>query len=319
MKKFVAIGIVLLVLGAALFAGGFILSGGKISAMNISTGLFNINLGGDGGTYQQNEYVFDAKGVEALDIDTASDDVRLGFSDDGKVHVLCSESKNYKYTFKEGRTLKIKSGDQGFFLFNINLFGLSRRDDLTVLVPRDAVYDLNVSTASGNVRFSETMVFGDLSIDTASGDMSFGTFSAGSADVDTASGNVRLESANVAKRLSVGTTSGEVSVEDCKAGSLSVSTTSGDIEFGRAEVGSANFSTTSGEVDFGLLDSSGSVTVSTTSGDVDGTLAGSMSDYAITSDTTSGSNSLPSRTKGGEKKLNVDTTSGDIDIEFRGD
>ncbi len=299
MKKLLAIGAVLLVLGAALFTGGFILSGGKISAMNISTGPFNIYLGG-GGTFQRNEYIFDAKGVEALDIDTTSDDVRLGYSDDGKIHVLCSESENYKYTFKEGKTLKIKSGDQRFFLFNINLFGLSRRDDLTVLVPMEAVYDLNVSTVSGSVRLPEAMSFWNLSVSTTSGDMSLGTFFAESTDLDTTSGEVRIDSADVSERLGI-------------------STTSGDIELETASVGSAKFSTVSGEVEFGLLDSSGDVTVSTTSGDVDGTLAGQMSDYAITSDTTSGSNSLPGRTKGGSKKLNVDTTSGDIDIEFRED
>ncbi len=58
------------------------------------------------------------------------------------------------------------------------------------------------------------------------------------------------------------------------------------------------------------------ISLKATTGDVSGSVKGSIADYTITSDTSTGDNSLPKYNESGDRHLSVKTSTGDIEIRF---
>ena len=87
-----------------------------------------------------------------------------------------------------------------------------------------------------------------------------------------------------------------MSADGLTAGSLTAETSSGDVLLERSQ----------GE----------DLRVTTVSGDVELCLFGAAGDYAVSTATASGRVSVPSGAAGGEKRVEITTNSGDIDVSI---
>jgi hypothetical protein len=179
---------------------------------------------------------------------------------------------------------------------------------------------LEVAAGSGDVRVREAS--GRVKFTSGSGDF-FATSIDGRVDGSTGSGDINIERIVGDADLSSG--SGDISV-DASAGVLKAKTGSGDLEF-RSHAGSADVATSSGEIDFTASSNEGDVFLKTSSGDVSVTLLG-VTSMEMSVMTTSGTieSKVPIVLKeatrrrlvglmdGGQLKLAIETTSGDITV-----
>lgn len=177
--------------------------------------------------------------------------------------------------------------------------------DLTVGVPRGQT--LSVYQAAGSV--TVTNVHGDLVIDTHSADVST-TGTAGPLSVDVGSGDILVTDADGTVELDTG--SGDVVARGVRGDLLYVDTGSGDVTAEAVQVRDLRIDTGSGdvEVDNG---SASDITIDTGSGTVEVDLSDSPDEVAI--DT--GSGSVTVRVPASySARVNIETSSGDIDLEF---
>lgn len=181
---------------------------------------------------------------------------------------------------------------------------------------------VSLSTTSGNIITGG--ISGESTVSTTSGDIT--TALLGGGTVSTTSGEVRITEAE--KNLSVNSVSGDVRVESLNA-PFRFNTTSGEIIVENGS-GSGKASSVSGDIRLSLTDAlTGNLTLNTTSGDIVLALPETSSFY-LDFDSTSGScntffddrlsfNKRGNQASGeygsnSENKLNVSTTSGDLQI-----
>ena len=176
---------------------------------------------------------------------------------------------------------------------------------------------LSISTASGMIVLDKVRTAGALSIRATSGSIHLSDIKCGGdLSIDGTSGSLRLETIWVGGSLMAGRTSGTITGEaiTCK-GDLLLQTNSGAIHVDDASAASLQARATSGSLKFEDL-MANDIHLETTSGAIRATIKGKMSDYTITSSTTSGSNNLPEYQTGAEKTLVAKATSGSIKVKF---
>lgn len=132
----------------------------------------------------------------------------------------------------------------------------------------------------------------------------------------TTSGSIKL-SGIAARDISSTSSSGSENLSNIEAsGNLAANSTSGSIHLDSIAVGAnVSLESSSGSIHFDKFAAGGDLNFKATSGTIKGTIEGQESDYSIMSHSTSGSNNLES-TRTGDKKLDVNTTSGSVHISF---
>ena len=169
--------------------------------------------------------------------------------------------------------------------------------DITAMLPEDLA--LNISTGSGDIDLDDRTAPVDIS--TGSGDV-VAAHMDGGLDMTTGSGDLHLTGVKGLLKFSSG--SGDVSVTEA-AGRAEISTGSGDVEIDRAG-GDVKVSTGSGDIDVGTLE--GDLHARASSGDV------MVLDHNGEADIETSSGDVALRTGSGEGVVNIDTSSGDVDI-----
>ena len=135
-------------------------------------------------------------------------------------------------------------------------------------------------------------------------------------DLSSTSGDIRLADIETSKDIHESTSSGIGSFEKIKANSLVSSTTSGGIYMSDVTTADAiKASCSSGGIRFDNISSGNKMSFSSTSGSVRGSIDDKESDFSIIAKATSGSNNLKN-SRDGIKTLDVNTTSGNINITF---
>ena len=229
--------------------------------------------------------------IKEIRISEYSEDIVIKESDTDKVFV--------KYYQNEKNSLKIVEKDgvltlereRDYIDFNINLF--AKDTDTVVSVPKGYGGIISVNASSSDVE-----IYG-VSPDKTS--------------VDVSSGSVSLENVKGGE-LSLESTSGEIELSDVNASFVKCKTTSGEVEFENLTCDLIECKTTSGEIEFSDVDSK-DIKFYSSSGSIEGNLLKRKSDYKISVRTTSGDTDLyPSDS--GERKLDIETTSGDVKIDF---
>jgi hypothetical protein len=252
-------------------------------------------------------------GGSSLAINAQSDDIVLGRSADRQFHVRATV-RGWGWGGEPDDVLRragveIRSDDgvvrvvapsRGFQFGNLGV-------ELHVDVPQGAPVTIEtvsgdvtasaldgavaVTTVSGDVRLSETA--GALTITTTSGDVQLRDGRASGATVKTSSGDVDLR--GVAGPTSVNTLSGDIAVRDAADVTLGLQSTSGDVRFD------------------GTLASGGASVLKSTSGDLNVRVANPALD--MTHDTVSGDIDIEVEQQASAPKLQLNTTSGDIQVK----
>jgi hypothetical protein len=164
---------------------------------------------------------------------------------------------------------------------------------------------LDIKTTSGDISLNE--IVGPLSIVTTSGDISLEDSQVLGANIATTSGEVYLD--GVTNTVIVQTISGDVVIDGGNQARLELSSTSGKISYrGTLASGSHLLNSISGEVSLNLPESSSFVIdANSISGEI-------SSDFPINT-TISSENTLQGQVGSGDALLQINTTSGDINIE----
>lgn len=176
--------------------------------------------------------------------------------------------------------------------------------------------DINVKNSSGSISFSD-VTGADITANNTSGGIRMENVkSSGKVQAESSSGSVRFTNVKAEDDLLGKATSGSIKLEKVSCDDLTLKSNSGSIHLNDVKAeGSFEAKNSSGGIHFDALEVGKDISMSATSGSVRGTLIGSEDDYSIISKTTSGGNNLTD-SRNGSKSLDVNTTSGSINIKF---
>ena len=171
--------------------------------------------------------------------------------------------------------------------------------EIELTVPSDFAAAADIKTANSPIRIDGIAFWGALTAATSNGNIKVENVSA--QDMQITTSNASLVVTNVASRSDIVLKSSNGRVTATHAESektLRITTSNSHIECAKCRA-----------VDF---------TFATSNARISAVLPDQMTDYAVTSRTSNGSNSLPTQYDGGPKRLQATTSNGSIDIQFEG-
>lgn len=128
---------------------------------------------------------------------------------------------------------------------------------------------LDAQSTSGDMDYADSIVSGDITIDTVSGKIRCSNVSvSGDINMETTSGNVTLSDVTAAKAMQIETVSGDIKLESCDADSLWLKSTSGNVSGTLLTEKKFLTNTTSGRVNVPGSSSGGKCEIKTTSGNI---------------------------------------------------
>lgn len=309
-----------------------------LGALLIAAGVFvGVTLGWD---YSPNNYAYNEIEFTAADTETGecsfvsvqlSDlDVNFYSTTDKTVSISAHGAKtpDRVSAVLDGGVLRITEKKLGLF----QRLAVSDDDTITVRIPEKWIGTVDVSTQSGDVYVSG-LVSPQLTLRAASvsGDVSVSELKIAETQLTTTSGNI-FASTSRGGTVTAATTSGYVSVYDVKAESVSLSSVSGSLSVRNAELtGTLTLHSTSGYIDLDDV-AADSIAADTTSGDLrlnevdtqnltftstSGDISGELlhaDEFGGSIRTTSGDISGIRPNSEGTRTLNIETVSGDIEL-----
>lgn len=308
--------------------------------------------GSASGEWTEVSEVFDLPSGCGVYVDIEEYDVYFGRSDDGLAHVTYSENDRYRFTLEmTDRGLELRQEKHFWDIFSI----FDEPKEARFLLPESFTGEIVSSAASGKTRVDQLDLEGKLSLSSTTGEMTVSETNAAEANFELTTGPLTVERGSFRGAVTCSGTTGRMSLKDIESGDLSVKTTTGRIKLENVSCGWLNIKATTADAELSSVKpegadirlttgyialrntSGGKVTaitttgkimleaadhselsLQTTTGAITGTLVGDLTDYTISSSTTTGSNSLPGSYAGGERKLTAETTTGKIDVTFGG-
>lgn len=218
--------------------------------------------------------------------------------------------------------------------------------DISVSTDLSLEEALNLTSTSGDINtYSQNIKAKEVNISSTSGEIRLSVLETSEVNVSTTSGDIWIDRADApiacastsgeitvsggAGDRDISTTSGDIKVKEL-SGRISASSTSGEVNVG-GELGCGRVGTTSGDVFLSLAELSGDISVNTVSGEVTMELPEKAS-LEFEADTASGDintffdgalsfskkgNHAEGTVNGGERKIDISTTSGDVRIGSR--
>ncbi len=313
-KGWITAAVILVVVGAVLFAGGFIASGFDFSVL-------------DTAGYETNTCTVSER-FNKIEIRSNEAEIVFKRSEDGKTRVDCVEREKTRHdVFVENGTLKVAAVDRREWYDHLTLFSF-KHQSVTVYLPSEYYEALSVITDTGNVSVPEGFSFGEAEVRGSTGDVTFGAAVDGRLKITTSTGAVRVRGVR-AKSIDLTASTGRIDaagIECREAFSAAVSTgrtvltdipcqtlfsggSTGSVAM-KNVIASDSFTIerNTGDVTFEKCDA-GEITVSTSTGDVKGTL---LSEKVFIAKTSSGRIDVPETISGG--KCSITTSTGDISI-----
>ena len=315
-KGFAVAGALLIVVGALLFAAAFIGSGADFSKPDTKT-------------YETNTYEI-SETFDSADIRTAEADVTFRPSEDGKTRVDCRERKTAAHRVAvENGTLFITVSDDTSWADRLTLFSFQPQT-VTVYLPAGRYAALNVSTDTGDVDVPEQFSFGDATVTTDTGDVSFaaavdgaltvgtdtGDLSmrgviAGSIGLTTSTGKIEGEKLRCKDTISVRVDTGDAVLTNTSCKRLTSAGSTGDLTLKNVLASEAfSIERDTGDVRFESCDA-GRIAVTTSTGDVTGTL---RSEKTFVTKTSTGDIRVPASVPG--SVCEITTSTGDVRIDL---
>ena len=252
---------------------------------------------------------FNAQDINKIHIDTASTDINIISTDEEEigVHFYGEVSTNKKMelpsliAYESGDELRIGINQPKIILVGISIWNIN----LDVYVPKDSIETLKIDTVSSNTSISDLKV-NEFIFKTVSGDFHGESLFASDLKLGLTSGNVNLK--NYTGNIDIKVISGDVVLEDGNQNdNIEIVTTSGNVYVEQEDSSNMNISTTSGDVEINFSeDAQFYLKAKTVSGDV-----GNRFPITITS---TSERYLEGIVGSDEKKINISTTSGNVDI-----
>ncbi len=316
MKKiWILIGVILLLLGLALFAGAYAASGFDFSKLTSAQ-------------YETNRYTME-ESFERVDIDVKTADVFLKPSQDGLVTVVCEEESKVRHqVYMENGTLYIRAQDERKWYDYLSFF--SRPTSVTICLPMELPGGkLSVSSGTGDVSVTAPSSFGTVEVKTGTGGISFTGKVQGVLNLTTNTGDIelhdirvggavlivgtgRITAASVVSRQFFGaeTATGRITIRDLSCQEFYTTGGTGDLKLTNV-IASGGFKIErgTGDIEFDQCDAS-HIQVRTSTGDVTGSF---LTAKQFSVQTSAGKVRIPETHVGGTCEITTGT--GDILID----
>ena len=315
-KGWIIAAIVLIVVGALVFAGAFMASGFDITKL---------------GAAEYDTKTYTAEGdFSAIDVSTDVTDLILKKAGDGKLSVVCFDETRVEYPVTiESGILKIIRVDGRKWYERWTLFGKSR--SVTVYLPGSEYERLTVSAGTGEVTVPDGFTFGSAEIKASTGDIGFGADVTGKLRITAGTGDIKLDRADIGEAelsvstgkisvssvvceggFSVGVGTGKTNLTDLRCKSLTSDGSTGDITLKNVIVSEKlSVERGTGDVSFDGCDAA-EMSVKTSTGSVTGTL---LSEKVFIVRTSTGRISVPDTVSGG--RCEITTSTGRIEIKLK--
>jgi len=253
-------------------------------------------------------YSIDADGLNSINIDWIAGGITVKPHDGNKIEITeyaQRELKGDEYLFTQtsGGTLTIRFCERTQFI-NVNL----PPKRLDVFVPRglsESLDKLTVESVSGSIDAGQ-FTASNIKLTTISGGITLSNSSAYGLKADSTSGRISVSNVN-AEDIELNSISGAIHITDSSASAIVCDTTSGSVRVSGA-YGRAKLNSISGRLELDNPEQRSIVDADSTSGSV--TLTGSFD--AVKVNTLSGSITVRSKTV--PSSLKADSTSGSINI-----
>lgn len=280
--------------------------------------------------YKKMEFTCKPEEIRAAMLNAGDFPIRVAPSGDSKVHLTYYTHPKDEYTAGvEDGVLTLnhlgKRRVRAAFSFSINLllfkFNVSNGkafEEITLLLP--PVFDGGVTIRNSNARVGVEGLFNLSKVDVRTSNASVGLTGLKANEIIAASSNGRVigDSVECAADLRLSTSNGSLKADNVKCGGRLVLTTSnGSVEMVDVIADVVHAATSNAAIRVDHI-AAGSYELSTSNGSVSGVMPGKMDDYAISSHTSNGKNSLPENTFGAIP-FKVRTSNGAIRIAFAGD
>ncbi|MCL1900899.1 MAG: DUF4097 domain-containing protein [Firmicutes bacterium] len=265
------------------------------------------------------ENIFEAKkSFKAIYVDDKDTKVIVDSTSENNVIVKYTDRKREYYAVEESDVLKIKK------IFSLKWYHyflrFNFRAKIEIYLPKNYAGGMEIKTSNGSV--------------------SINSVTAESIDVITSNGKIVVENLAVENEFKFRSSNGKFCAENVKGKSFEIQTSNGKISVVNAEFqDSFKCRTSNGKIiadgvrsnEIELKSSNGrvfidrasigtSMKVKTSNGSIKGNILGKREDFTIESKTSNGKNNLPENIshslQKGDKKLNIETSNGCIDIIF---
>lgn len=272
----------LIIISLCLLAAGFIIL--MISMASIGFDMAKLS------TVELTEKVYTAEeSFDSFVIDCESASFALVPSDNG-TRVVFSDRKDTSHTVEVTDGVLTVSSREPERKWYENIHIWTKTETARMYLESGYYQYGGMHLVSGDVRLSGDYTFGELGIESTSGDVRISSEVEDVLHIKNISGDIELSGIRC-EEIVIETVSGDVELHNVVADRISIKTTSGDIELENCDGDAIELKTVSGDIEGELLSGKQFVT-STTSGDV----------------------RVPRSTAGGTFK--AATTSGDIEIEI---
>ena len=213
------------------------------------------------------------------------------------------------------------SGHKGRFSFSmlggiIKLGWNKPTPTVELFLPPDALVDLLAHTGNCSIKVNGMNALCDTDLKTTNSRIALESVTCMRLEARTTNARIVLEQVNAKQNIQCTTSNSRIESRQVRCGGNITLTTSNSRITAEATAarGELNLTTSNSSMDVNAL-SADAITLRTSNGSISGTLPGRMSDWAIKSSTSNGSNSLPAD-QPGPKPLRVRTSNGSIRVRF---
>ncbi len=230
-----------------------------------------------------------------------------------------SDRIRYDFTLEDGRMSLIRQPIE----FSLTLLRLgflsSEMTRVTLEVPKELAAELDLSTSNAGINISDVNCWGQIRAASSNGGVTLTDVSAKAIDLKTGNARLALERVRSAGTITAVTSNGRAIAQGVEStGPLTLKTSNGAIHAHSVKAPAVSLVTSNGGIEVEGVHAQ-EITLATSNSSVKGTLPGSIADWDVTSQTSNGKSTLPSRKMGGANKLNVRTSNASIKLAFDGD
>lgn len=259
--------------------------------------------------YETNSYETD-ESFHNISIDTDTADITVLPSDDGRAKVVCYEESKLKHNVSvENDTLIISLSDSRKWYDHIGINFTNQK--ITVYLPESEFKSLVIEASTADVDISKGFYFGEVDIETSTGDVKIDGVSADNVELSVSTGKIEASDI-ICGDIEIEVNTGKANLTNVKCGNLISKGNTGDFSLtGVVASEKFNIERTTGDVKFDGCDAK-EIHVETDTGNVKGSL---LSEKVFIARTDTGRINVPKTTSGGVCEITTDT--GDIIINIK--
>ena len=292
--------IVWIIIAVSLIVLGALIS--TVSLAEMSFDFNNLNTQ----KYISNEHILaeDFTNIK-IDVDTSNIEFVRSENNDCMIVSIDAEKTRHIITVENG-TLIISLEDSRKWYDYIGVFTMS--PSLTIHLPKDSYDLLNIEASTSDIVIQKDFTFGNVDIETDTGDVQLLSQVSNTLDITTDTGDVKIQDIT-AQNITLETDTGETYLTNVNCNSLVSSGDTGDLILKNVDAGKKfDITRSTGDIKFDQCDAE-ELCIKTSTGDVSGTL---LTDKVFICKTDTGDIDVPKTTTGGRCEITTDT--GDIEI-----